>query len=137
MTPSEVQLVKTSWRLFRSIDPVLVGDVFYSKLFFDHPQLQTLFNNSKEEQSKKLVDMLNMIVGRIDKLQQLADDVAALATRHVEYGVKPQHYKSVGDALLWTLEQGLGADWNAATSAAWEACYTTLAEAMIKTAYAR
>jgi hemoglobin-like flavoprotein len=28
--------------------------------------------------------------------------------RHTGYGVKPDHYRLVGNALLWTLEKGLG-----------------------------
>lgn len=130
-----MQLVKTAWRSFRSVDPVTVGDVFYSKLFFHHPQVKILFGVSKEEQSRKLIDMFNMIVGRLDRMHELRADVAALALRHVQYGVKPKHYKAVGEALLWTLQQGLGIDWTPAVSTAWEACYNELATAMIKAAY--
>lgn len=131
MTANEIQLIKTSWRLFRAVDPVLVGDVFYSRLFIQYPSLKPLFRISKEEQSKKLIDMLNVIVGRFDKLDELRDDIAALAFRHVRYGVKPAHYKAVGEALLWTLQQGLGADWTNEVKAAWEAGYNTLAGAMM------
>ena len=135
MTQKEIQIIKTSWKLFRSINPAVVGDVFYTKLFFEYPQVKSLFKISKEEQSKKLIDMLNIIVGRLDKLEELSDDIAALAIRHAHYGVKPQHYKAVGAALLWTLQQGLGTDWTTDAASAWEACYNTLAGAMIKAAY--
>jgi hypothetical protein len=40
MTEEQVALVKRTWRIFRDIDPVLVGDVFYSKLFVEHPSLK-------------------------------------------------------------------------------------------------
>lgn len=36
----------------------------------------------------------------------------ALDKRHVPYGVLPAHYDVVGQALLATLEGGLGAEWN-------------------------
>ena len=55
-----------------------------------------------------------------------------MAQRHVGYGVKPAHYKLVGNALLWTLEKGLGDDWTQDVKAAWTACYTILADTMIK-----
>ena len=121
--------------MLRSIDPLIVGDVFYTKLFFEYPQVKTLFKISREEQSKKLIGMLNVIVGRLDRLEELADEIAALAIRHVHYGVRPHHYKAVGAALLWTLQQGLGSGWSSDTALAWEKCFKALADNMIKAAY--
>ena len=69
------------------------------------------------------------------KAGELTEDIKQLAIRHVAYGVKITHYKFVGEALLWTLEQGLGKDWNEEVESAWTACYTTLSETMIKAAY--
>lgn len=135
MTVQQITAVKRSWKLYRAIDPVLVGDVFYSKLFVDAPGLKPMFNIPKDEQSKKLVDMLSIIVGRLDRLQELTDDIRQLAIRHRGYGVKPQHYDAVGAALLWTLQQGLGSDWNEETSEAWKACYNLLAGTMKEAAY--
>lgn len=121
--------------MLRSVDPFIIGDAFYSKLFFDYPQVKNMFKNSKEEQSKKLIGMLNVIVGRLDRLGELSEEIAALAVRHVHYGVRPHHYKAVGAALLWTLQQGLGPDWNSDIALAWEKCFGVLADNMIKIAY--
>ena len=131
MTEEQISLVKKTWSIFREIDPVLVGDVFYSKLFFDMPHLEKLFHRSKEDQAKKLVEMLNVIVGRLDSMEELTDDIKQLATRHVQYGVKEQHYKAVGTALLWTLQQGLGRDWNEEVKKAWSSCFQVLSTTMI------
>ncbi len=62
----------------------------------------------------------------------MSADIQAMAQRHVGYGVKPAHYKLVGNALLWTLEKGLGDDWTQDVKNAWTACYTLLADTMIK-----
>src|SRR6266404_7085906 len=134
MTEEQIATVKRTWRIFRDIDPVLVGDVFYSKLFIDVPQVEHMFKNSKAEQSKKLIDMLSIIVGRLERLGELTEDIKQLAIRHVDYGVKPSHYKHIGDALLWTLQQGLGSDWNDEVKNAWAACYQLLSETMINAA---
>ena len=131
MTTEQIFLVKKSWSIFREIDPVLVGDVFYSKLFFDMPYLEKLFHTSKDEQSRKLIEMLSVIVGRLDRLEELTEEIKQLAIRHVRYGVKEQHYKAVGTALLWTLRQGLGNDWNEKVSEAWATCFQILSETMI------
>nr|WP_293841714.1 globin family protein [uncultured Arsenicibacter sp.] len=131
MTGEQIQLVKKTWRLLREVDPVLLGDVFYSRLFLDNPALQLLFKSPMEEQYKKLIDTISVVVARLDSLTELLPEVQDLARRHVQYGVKPEHYALVGNALLWTLEKGLGRDWTPAAADAWRICYQTLAHTMI------
>jgi hemoglobin-like flavoprotein len=134
MTKEQISLVKKTWSIFREIDPVLIGDVFYSKLFFDMPYLEKLFHTPKEEQSRKLIEMLSVIVSRLDNLQELTEEIKQLAIRHVQYGVKEQHYKAVGTALLWTLQQGLGKDWDEEVQDAWASCFNILSNTMINAA---
>jgi hemoglobin-like flavoprotein len=131
MTAEQTILIKKTWKMFRSIDPALVGDAFYSKLFSDTPALRKMFPKNMNEQYRKLMDMLSTVVARLDNLNELTDDIAAMAQRHVQYGVRPAHYKLVGKALLWTLEQGLGNDWTEDVKEAWVTCYTILSETMI------
>ncbi len=134
MTPAEIHIIKTTWKIFRSISPAVVGDVFYSKLFTENRSLRKMFPVQMEAQYRKLVDMLNSIVLHLDDMDSVAPEIKAMAVRHTAYGVRPAHYKIVGDALLWTLQQGLGRDWNANVEAAWRKCYTTLATIMITAA---
>jgi len=131
MTTRQVQVVKNSWKIFQDISPLLVGEVFYGKLFMSYPRLRHLFTTPIEEQSKKLVEMLSIIVARLDRPDEFKSEVRQLAIRHVAYGVKPEHYKAVGQALLWTLGQGLGKDWTEETKQAWTACYEELAKMMM------
>lgn len=42
-----------------------------------------------------------------------------LGRKHVSYGVKAEMYPSVGEALLLTLDKGLGAECTPETKAAW------------------
>ena len=131
MTEKQILLVKKSWSFFREIDPVLTGDIFYGKLFLNNPQLKNLFHSTREEQAKKLIDMLSVIVCRLDNLCELTLEIKKLAERHVQYGVKESHYNAVGVALIWTLQQGLGRDWNKETKEAWMACYDEISSIMI------
>jgi hemoglobin-like flavoprotein len=131
MTEEQIALVKNSWKMFRNVDAAVVADVFYSKLFFENPKLRQLFPASMQHQYKKLIDMLSVIISRLDKFDEVTKDIKAMAVRHEQYGVKPHHYRLVGNALLWTLERGLGNYWNDELNAAWFACYTALAETMI------
>ncbi len=131
ITPEQVQLIKKTWKIFRAIDPAIVGDTFYSKLFAENSSLRRMFPRNMDAQYRKLMDMLNIIVAKLDSLDDLAADITAMAVRHAEYGVRPAHYKLAGDALLWTLQQGLGQDWTPAIGKAWTDCYTLVAETIL------
>ena len=131
MKESEIIIVKRTWKVFREIDPAIIGDVFYSKLFSYSNGLRKMFPRNMDQQYRKLMDMINTIVARLDKLDEMTSEITAMAHRHVQYGVRPGHYKLVGSALLWTLKQGLGNDWTPEVETAWSKCYTLLSEAMI------
>lgn len=116
--------------MIRGIKPELVGDVFYSKLFLEMPGLKKMFDGPMVVQHKKLIDMISLMVGRLDRLDELSEDVRQLAIRHVGYGVRSGHYGAVGHALLWTLQQGLGKDWTEEVKNAWTHCYAMIAATM-------
>jgi len=44
--------------------------------------------------------------------------------------VRTEHYATVGSALLWTLEQGLGEQFTPEVREAWTAAYGLLAQVM-------
>ena len=54
-----------------------------------------------------------------------------MAQRHVQYGVNEMHYQTVGAALLWTLQKGLGKGWHTELEEAWACCYASLSSAMV------
>ena len=131
MTHQEKILVQNSWRLLRDIDPQKLGDLFYSKLFFDHPEVRSLFPKDMTGQMSKLIQILNIIVARLDHIEDLYEEIVALAKRHVEYGVLPKHYAWVCTALLWTIERSLNSDWTPPVEQAWIACYALLSSTML------
>jgi hemoglobin-like flavoprotein len=134
MTQDQIKLVKKSWRSLMGINPAVIGDAFYSKLFTDNPGIRKLFPDDMEKQYVKLVDMLNSIVVSIDHDPKMTEELMAMGQRHVTYKVKPQHYQLVGAALVWTLEKALGAEWNQKLEDAWVACYNHIAEIMQRSA---
>ena len=134
LTKKEIVLIKKSWSLIRKIDPVVAGDMFYSKLFFDNPELRKIFPEDMKSQCRKLIDMLNTIVERLEKIDELKGDIVDMAKRHEGYGVKPQHYNMVGRALLWTLQKGLEKEWTEEVRSAWINCYAILSGTMITVA---
>jgi hemoglobin-like flavoprotein len=56
-------------------------------------------------------------------------------TRATWRSTMAEHYQPVGEALLWTLEKGLGADFTLPVKAAWTEAYKTLSGVMIAAAY--
>lgn len=119
--------------MLRNIDPVVIGETFYGKLFSDHPALRRLFPKDMNLQYQKLMDMLNTILSQLDHMEDVNKEIALMGQRHVVYGVKPAHYKMVGRAFLWMLEQGLGADFTTDVKQAWNNCYKTLTQRMLET----
>ena len=132
MSQNNIALVKNSWAIVAQLEMEVVGGLFYNRLFEIMPSVKPMFRKTPmPEQSKKLLTMLSYVIGKLDKLEEIMDEVTKLARRHTQYGVKDEHYAAVGTALLWTLEQGLGELWNAALAAAWTEIYGILAGAMI------
>jgi hemoglobin-like flavoprotein len=135
MTPEQVALVKNSWAQVVPIKET-AADLFYNKLFELDPAVQPLFKSDLAEQKRKLVSMLNSVVNGLDNIAALIPVAQDLGKRHVPYGVKAEHYDTVGAALLWTLSAGLGDGFTPAVKEAWTTAYTTLAGVMKKAAYA-
>lgn len=131
MAPDQFKLVKQTWKLLRDVDPPVLGSVFYGYLFLHFPMVKPLFKTSMDVQYQKFMDMLSLIVSRIDRVE-VNKEIIQLAQRHKGYGVKPEHYEAVGQVLIWTLKQGLGNDWNDQVQSAWEACYADVAQLMLE-----
>jgi hemoglobin-like flavoprotein len=133
MSPGQKTLVKQTWQ---KVAPTAdaAARLFYDRLFELDATTRPLFKTTNlVEQRLKLIHALTMVVQGLDHLEVLVPTLADLGQRHAQYGVTDQHYDSVGAALLWTLEQGLGAEWSLEVKAAWSAAYTLLADVMRKT----
>lgn len=135
MTEEQKNLVQGSWELVVPISET-AAELFYARLFELDPELKPLFANADmSEQGKKLMLMITTAVRGLDKLDELVGAVQAMGRRHVGYGVKAEHYDTVGAALLDTLEKGLGEAWSPDHKDAWALTYTTLATVMKDAAY--
>src|SRR5688572_29253509 len=119
LTKQQIELVQNS---FQQVVPIAetAASLFYQRLFDIMPEASTMFKNTDiKEQGKKLMQMLTVAVAGLTKLNGLVPAVKALGARHVRYGVQDEHYQIVGEALLWTLEQGLGDAFTDEVKEAW------------------
>lgn len=129
MTPDQVRVVQTTWLRLLPIRET-AAQLFYDRLFELDPSLRPLFRGDIQAQGKKLMQVIDGAVNGLTCIDQVVPIVQALGRRHAGYGVKDEHYKTVGSALLWTLEKGLGAEFTDPVKAAWRAVYHTLATTM-------
>jgi hemoglobin-like flavoprotein len=129
MTSTQKVLVQES---FAAVMPIAddAAALFYRRLFELDPSLQRMFKGDMTEQRRKLMQMLTAAVKGLDRLDQLVPVVEDLGRRHVGYGVADAHYDTVGAALLWTLEKGLGNAFTPEVKDAWIAVYGLLAGTM-------
>jgi hemoglobin-like flavoprotein len=129
MTPRQIELVKSSWAQVLPISDKAAA-LFYGRLFELDPSLRMLFKDDMTEQGKKLMKMINTAVNGLDRLDDIVPAVQQLGVRHISYGVKNEHYDTVGAALLWTLEAGLGDGFTDEIGAAWADTYGLLSGTM-------
>lgn len=134
MTRRQIDLIRASWS---AVEPQAfrTATLFYYQLFDLDPAIERLFRRTDmAKQRKVLMQTLSVVVKSLDRLDTIVPAVQALGRRHAGYGVRAEHYETVGVALLWTLEQSLGAAFDDETRETWAAAYGTLASVMIDAA---
>ena len=129
MNPEDISLVQASFRELRTRAGV-VADLFYRRLFVLDPSLRALFKGDMAHQGRMLMSMLQASVSGLDNLGGLMPVVRQLGARHATYGVREEHYATVGEAWLWTLEQTLGDRLTPDVLHAWTTTYELLADIM-------
>lgn len=135
ISPEQVRIIRYTWSLVLPIADTAAG-LFYERLFQLDPGLKPMFRTDPKAQRVKLISMLALVVKGIGNLEGLIGTVQEMGMRHVNYGVKDEHYDTVGEAFLWTLEQGLGEAWTPEAQLAWVAAYGILSSTMKSAAHA-
>lgn len=129
MNSEQIQLVQSSFAEVRPIADA-AAQIFYHQLFALDPALKSMFKGDLTRQGQMLMSMLGTTVNGLTHLNTLVPVVHRLGARHSGYGVRAEHYVTVGNALLMTLEQGLGEKFTPATQEAWRSAYALLASVM-------
>lgn len=128
LTNVEKQLILES---FAQIAPDAdeIAHIFYERLFEIEPNLESFFAETKmHEQERKLMQTLGALVGAVYNWADVVPQIKALGKRHIAYGVVLAQYQVVGNALIWTLQESLGADFTDEVYAAWAKMYESIIE---------
>ncbi|WP_394820785.1 globin domain-containing protein [Pendulispora albinea] len=134
ITDIQKKIIRDTWRLVLPIADT-VADLFYERLFDLRPEYRALFKSDMAGQKKKLLAMLSFIVKSLDwpesawretvsEESDLFLIMLALGRRHTSlYRVPDEGYTVVGEALLWTLDYGLGKKFDEPAREAWTQVY--------------
>jgi hemoglobin-like flavoprotein len=131
LTDKDIALVKETLALVLPIADA-AAEMFYQHLFEMAPEVKPLFKGDMKKQGAMLMGSIKLAVDNINNPSVLLPAIQKLGERHAKYNVQEDHYTTVGQALLWTLEQGLADAFTPDVKTAWAATYTTLACEMIK-----
>ncbi len=129
MTPRQKLLVQATFEK-AELNADLVGELFYRQLFNLDPGLKSMFKTDIDEQGRCLMRMIAMMVKALDYPDEFQRLVGELGRRHAGYGVGGRQYETVGKALLWALEAGIGGQFTPEVREAWTAFYDGLADSM-------
>ena len=141
ITETEKDAIRRSWKLVVPIGET-AADLFYKRLFELRPEYRALFPDDLRAQKRKLLQMLAFIVKSltwpeaawredVPPDEDLLLVVLALGRRHSElYKIPAESYATVGEALVWTLDYGLGEAFTPEVRDAWLHVYTLLAKTM-------
>jgi hemoglobin-like flavoprotein len=126
MTPKQIELVQATWAQLAPVADA-ASRLFYYRLFTLDPSLKALFRGDMDAQGRKLMAMISFAVKGLNRVEALLPGLQTLGQRHVGYGVRDEHYATVGEALLGTLREGLGEAFTAEVEQAWVSAYALLA----------
>jgi len=130
MTPEQISLVQISFKT--KVWPVAneAALLFYNRLFELDPSLKALFNPDMSEQWRKLMEMLWLVVHGLSEMDELEILLESLGERHVYYGVRPEYYPLVEEALLWMIESCMEQEFTSEANVAWRNVYGLMSGVM-------
>lgn len=126
LTTTQKTIVQTTFAQVADADQL--ASRFYTRLFEIDPSTQALFTHDMADQRQKLMQTIAIVVNSLDNLSPIIPAIQSLGKRHVAYGVKPQHWESVGSALLWALEDAFGPLFTSDVRDAWATAYGLIAQ---------
>lgn len=127
-------------RIVKSTAPILQehGETltrhFYQRMFKHNPEVAPFFNSANQtagKQQRALAGAIAAYAANIDNLEVLGGAVELIAQKHASLMIKPEHYPIVGENLLASIKEVLGAGATDEIIDAWAQAYGFLADILI------
>ena len=133
LTTAQIGLIRDS---FHRLEPDVkaASGLLYERLFEIAPELREMFRGDMAGQGMQFMSTLGVIVQHFDDPQALRPHLEHLAQGHAAFGVKPEHFWPMGQALIWAMQKTMGEDFPEAAATAWQAAYEHLAREMVRMA---
>lgn len=130
LTTAQIDLIRDS---FERLQPHVetASALFYGRLFEISPEMRVMFRTDVADQGMRFMSTLGVILQILDDPEALGPYLERLAHGHAAYGVNPGHFRPMGQALIQTMSETLGANFSEEVSSAWEAAYDDIARQMI------
>jgi hemoglobin-like flavoprotein len=127
-----IELLEQSFELIKLQSQEFTA-TFYATLFSRYPEVEPLFAHTvMSKQGEKLFQSLVLVVENLQKPEVLAKALGSLGTKHIKYGVLPEHYPMVGAALLASLELHAKDAWTTEILSAWKDAYSAVTQLMLE-----
>jgi hemoglobin-like flavoprotein len=136
MTPEHVRTVQSTWTKVLPIREI-AARLFCERLLETDPSLSCLFRGDIRQQGAKLIQVIDAAVNALSRLDRIAPLMQVIGRRYADRGVDDHHFGMVGEALLWTLDKGLGDEFTTKVKDAWATVYGELAATMQEAAVTR
>jgi len=131
LTGDQADTVRQTWRAVLPVGDTF-AELFYGRLFAVDPALRRLFRNDMVEQGRNLTAMLSVAAANVGRPEKIMVALRQLGQRHRAYGVTPEHFAKVEDALLFALQHALIDVFTPEVKAAWQAAYALLSSTMLE-----
>ncbi len=129
-TTAQIALIRDSFHRLQP-DVHAASELFYDRLFEIAPELRGMFRSDMAGQGMRFMSTLGVIVQHLDDPPALRPYLEWLAQGHAAFGVKPEHFHPMGQALIQTMRETMGERFPEGADAAWEAAYDLLARKMV------
>jgi len=133
MTPEHIHAVQSTWGKVLPIKAI-AARLFCERLLETDPSLSCLFRGDMRQQGAKLIQVIDAAVNALSRLDRIGPLMQVIGRRYADRGVDDHHFGMVGDALLWTLDKGLGHEFTPEVRDAWATVYGELVAAMLDAA---
>ncbi|MCS7018038.1 MAG: globin domain-containing protein [Cytophagales bacterium] len=126
-----IQIVRDTWADLIGHGPE-IGRQFYNRLFQKYPEYKKLFKGDEKEQHRKLAFAITLVITKLNKLDQITEEVRSLAARHVKYGVKPEYFEPFIKLLVETIASVRAERWKPEYTKAWHEVMKAVGDAIAK-----